>query len=182
MQNIQLLHMRWCYYRTVKKEAFWDMTMCLWVSSSWHPKDCNALILMWSQPMMTKATHTPKYQEPLTHPHSIKSKKIRICTYASSWMVNSRKTSGISQKKFLNILEWQFKLTLGQLCLCLLMLVQNDSSNSVCKFHFLCCDFHKRICGWTDHQTSFLSFLQYPTSFLSCIFHVHSSNLVTEEY
>lgn len=131
-----------------------------------------------------KGNHTQKKknQESLTHPHSIKSMKIRIRVYANSRTLNSRKTSGISQQNFLNILERQIKLTLGQFCLCLSVLVQDDSSNSLCKFRFLCCDFHKGNRGWRDHQASFLSFRQFRTSFFSCILHVHSSNLVTEEY
>ena len=129
-----------------------------------------------------KGNHTVKHHESLTHPHSIRSKKIRIRMSTSGRMLNSRETSGISEQKFLNILEWQIKLTLGHFCLCLLMSVQDDSSNSLCKFQSLCCDFHKGNCGRKDHQTYFLSFQQFPTSFFSCIFHVHSSNLVTEEH
>jgi len=182
MQNILLSHMRWCHYRTITKEAFWNMTMCLWVSGSWHPKDCNAFIPMWTQTTIIKATTPQNIREPLTHLHSIiRSKKIRIHTYTSGRMLNSRKTSGISQQKFL-ILEWKIKLTVGQFCLCLLMLVLHDSSNWLCRFQSLCCDFHKGNCDRQDDQTYFLSFQQFPTSFFSCIFHVHSSNLVTEEY
>ena len=102
--------------------------------------------------------------------------------YTSSRMLNSRKTSGISQQKFLNVFEWKIKLTLGQFCLCLLMSVQADSSNPLCIFQSLCCDFHKDDFGRKDHQASLLSFWQFPTSFCSCIFHVYSSDLVTEEY
>lgn len=182
MQNIQLSHMRWCHYRTVTKEAFWDITMCLWVSGSWHPKDCNAFILMWTQPTMIKRT-TPQNirNNSPTHTASDLRRQESACTQAVECWTQERLLVFHSRNSW-TFWNGKFKLTLGQFCLCLLMVVLDDSSNSLCKFQSLCCDFHKGNCSQKDHHTCLLSFWEFPTSFFNCIFHVHSTNLVTEEY